>query len=185
MSRESKVRTLYFTRGSADTRNEVTDFRPGEHGARGTDGNSRRMYQKVRLDSGATSATTVGVVAANQLAYWKDKGTFLVTNDRDQALGGGAVANGAYRNFVAGIFRTAVTAGRFCTVLQRGSDIPCADGGNTFVFGEKVIAEDDSAAAVDRLGAATALTVQQIGMAKGAASGGNVNVDVNILPMME
>ena len=40
--------------------------------------NNDRSYQRVYLDSGATSATTIGAVAANQLLYWKDRSKYIV-----------------------------------------------------------------------------------------------------------
>jgi hypothetical protein len=89
-------------------------------------------------------------------------------------------ATQAYRNFVAGIFRYAATAGSYIDILKKGDNIPVADGGNTFAAGETVIAENDSAAAADRVAVGTAPTFQRIGIARGAAAGGNVNVDVDV-----
>ncbi len=135
-----------------------------------------RVYQRVQLDSGATSATPVGVVAANQLAYWKDKSAGLVTNDRRFGIGGAATAGWA--NFVAGVFRSAVTAGYYTDIIKDGKAINILDGGNTFAVGEAVFAENDSAAAADRVAVGTAPGYQQSGVARGAASGGIVSVDV-------
>ena len=162
-----------------DNVNETTLYYEGQLGA-AHEWNDR-SYQRVKLDSGATSSTSVGVVAANQLAYWKDKDAYLVTNDSAQAIGGQS-ANG-YRNFVAGVFRNAVTAGSYCDLLTAGDNIPIADGGNTFAVGESVIAEGATAAAADRVAVGTAPTYQLLGYARGAASGGNVNVDVRIGPI--
>lgn len=81
-------------------------FAPGEIGCSFNDQDAGGSFLRVKLDSGATSATTVGVVAAGQLAFWKDQGNNIVTNDKNQCDVGpsGAV------NRVAGIFPTAVTA---------------------------------------------------------------------------
>ena len=82
----------------------------------------RRTYVRVQHDSGATSATPTGVVAANQLAFWKDKTRWVVTNDsRFSELAG---ANNSFRNSVAGIYRSAVPAGYDCLILTRGLNIP-------------------------------------------------------------
>ena len=143
-----------------------------------------RMYQRVQLDSGVDAANPVGAPAANDVLYWKDKDNYLVTNDRRQTMAplasGTIVSGGGYRNFVAGILRNAATAGYYIDILQKGDAINLPDGGNSFAVGETVIAEDDSAAAVDRIAVGTAPTFQRIGIARGAASGGVVSVDVDI-----
>jgi|TARA_R100001086_G_C11807653_1_gene250599 hypothetical protein len=149
---------------------------PGELGQK-FDYNDR-VYQRVRLDSGADATTPVGVSAANQICYWKDKNNYIVTNNRDQAIGGSGTAS--YNNFVAGVIRLAATAGRYIDILKAGDNIPLADGGNTFAVGEKVIGESAAAAAVDRIAVGTAVTFNQIGIARGASDGTDVNVDVDI-----
>ena len=101
--------TLYVPTGDPDTWSSSTLQRPGELGKRHDD--SDRTYQRVQLDSGCTSDNSVGVVAANQLAYWKNKQLYLVTNDLKQAEG---AASSAQAQFAAGIFRSAVTAGYYC-----------------------------------------------------------------------
>lgn len=176
--------TVWLPTGNPDTTNITpTDFnsmggQPGGLGLAFEANNPARSYQRVKLDSGATAATPVGVVAANQLAYWKDKDQYLVTNDSRFAMNSVATA---YTNYVAGIFRVAGTAGNFIDVLQHGRSIPVADGANTFAAGEPVIAEaTTNAAAADRVAVGTAAPSQQLGVARGAASGGNVNVDIDI-----
>lgn len=148
---------------------------------------NERTYQRVKLDSGATSATPTGAVAANDLAFWRYQGDstvqpYTVTNDRRFAMNL-TEATAAYANFVAGIFRNAVTAGQYCDILVKGSNIACADGGNSFAAGEEIFAELDSAAAVNRVGVGTATSYLCLGRARGAASGGNVNCDIDI-PLM-
>jgi hypothetical protein len=63
-------------------------------------------YLRVQLDSGACSLTTIGAVAAYQLAFWKDQSKGIVTNDKNQCDCGAAGAI----NRVAGVFQNAVTA---------------------------------------------------------------------------
>ena len=176
MVNERNVQTVYTESGNPDTLNVSTLYRPGELGA--VHEKNDRTYQRVRLDTGSTAAPASGVVAANELAYWKDKSTYLVTNDREQAQGGSGT--GSYQNRTAGVFRNAVTAGNYCDVLQRGRAINLADGGNTFAVGEIVIAEADSVGAANRLSVGTAATHMALGFARGAASGGVVSVDVDI-----
>ena len=112
------------------------------------------------------------------LAYWKDKDEYIVTNNRDQAIGGSGT--NAYLNFIAGIIRVAATAGNYIDILIEGDNIAVDDGGNTFAVGETVIGEAAAAAAADRIAVGTAATYQRIGVARGAASGGEVNVDVDM-----
>lgn len=179
--------TIWLPTGNPDTTNiSSADFnalggQPGSLGLIFEAGNPVRRYQRVLLDSGATSATPTGAVAANQLMYWKDKSAYIVTNDSRLAMGGAAPA-GAYRNYGAGVLRLAATPGNYVDILQYGLNIPCKDGGNTFAAGEQVFAEaDTSAAAFDRIGIGTAVTNVPLGIARGAASGGNVNVDIDIV----
>lgn len=178
--------TIWLPTGNPDTTNITpTDFnslggQPGGLGLVFEAGNPARRYQRVQLDSGATSATPTGAVAANQLMYWKDKSSYLVTNDSRFAMGGAAAAS-VFRNFGAGVLRLAATAGNYIDILQGGQSIPCKDGGNTFAAGEQVIPENDTtAAAFDRVAIGTAATNQILGIARGVASGGNVNVDIDI-----
>src|SRR5438132_1497108 len=123
--------TIWLPTGNPDTTNITSaDFnslggQPGSLGIRFEASPPDRAYQRVQLDSGAVAGAPSGVVAANQLAYWKDKSRYLVTNDAVQANAATAQAttNSGFRNFVAGIFRSAVTAGNYCDILQRGRGI--------------------------------------------------------------
>jgi len=142
MPNEQNVQTIYVgPTGSPDTFNESSLYAGGSIG-QVVEWNNR-TYQLVRHDSGATASTATGVAAANQLAFWKDKDDYIVTNNSPQALGG-QVAN-AYRNFVAGVYRTAVTAGYYCFVLQRGLAVPVKSAGSGGV-GQTLIANSGTAA---------------------------------------
>lgn len=101
-----RIANPFMPNGTPDKTNAPSPFyAPGEVGYAFSDQNSGGEYLRVILDSGATSATAVGAVAAGQLAFWKDKSKGIVTNDKNQCDVGptGAV------NRVAGIFQTAVT----------------------------------------------------------------------------
>lgn len=170
--------TLYLKRGDPDLVNESTLYAPDMLG--NVIDYRDKTYQVVQLDSGATSATSTGAVAANDLAFWKDPNVYLVTNDQTQAVGG-QVTN-AWRNFVAGVFRTTVTAGNYCCILQRGENIPVngAAGGGV---GQTVIANSGSDADVTFEAVGTQATYQPLGIAREATAdttAGMVNVNLHI-----
>lgn len=128
-----------------------------------------RAYQKVYLDSGATSATPSGVVAATQLAYWKDRANYIVTNDSRFGLLGNTALS--FRNNVAGLFRSAVPSGSFCWVLQRGRQVNVKEVGSA-TPGQVLIASTSTTAA-DTLGVAinTAPNCLPLGVVVTATSG--------------
>jgi len=136
--------TIWLPTGNPDTTNITsTDFnsmggQPGSLGIRFEASPPGNAYQRVQLDSGATVSSPSGIVAANTLAYWKSKANYIVTNDSAQALGGAGVANSGFRNFIAGIFRSAVTAGNYCDILQRGQNISVNTTGTSAVGGQVV-----------------------------------------------
>jgi hypothetical protein len=101
-----RITNPFMPQGTPDKTNSPTPFyAPGEIGCAFNDQNLGGSYLRVLLDSGATSATSVGAVAAYQVAYWKDQKNAIVTNDKNQCDVGptGAI------NRVAGIFQLAVS----------------------------------------------------------------------------
>ena len=181
MPYSARDRTTYIRGGDPDGINESTLYKPGELGNCFSAAGGRRAYQLVQADSGATADITSGVIAANDLAFWKDKTNFLVTNDIRQAESVTSVTGiNAGRNQVAGVFRGTVTAGNYTAVCQTGENIDVPDGGNTFAAGETVIAEGAAVSAADRIAVGTATTYQKLGVARGAASGGVVAIDLHI-----
>ncbi len=98
----------YMPQGTPDKTNAPTPmYAPGELGCAFNDQTTGKAYLRVKLDSGATSATPIGIVAVGQLAYWKDRSAAIVTNDQrfcDVGISGAI-------NRVAGVFPVAVTAG--------------------------------------------------------------------------
>lgn len=172
---------IYIPTGNPATMNESSLYAPGMLGV-SFEWNDRQ-YQVVKLDSGATSATSTGVVTANDLAFWKDQDSYLVTNDQAQAVGSG-VTN-AWRNFVAGVFPYAITAGYYCAIVQKGDNVPVngAAGGGA---GQTVIANSGSDADVNFVAVGTASTYQPLGIAReatGDTTSGMVNVDLDITPI--
>lgn len=175
----AKVRTLYvgpFT--SAWAMNASTIYRPGELGATFEDQQGAEG-QLVQLDSGATSATTVGAVAAGQLAYWRDKSAYKVTNKIEDAAGGATGCRGE----VAGMFTAAVTAGYYCVVQQKGRGKNAVNVKSCSpAIGDMLVSDNTTATAQgDRVALGTAPTVPVIG--RFAAAGTTVTtatVDLDI-----
>lgn len=173
----AKQQHVFISTGNPDTMNDETLLRPGELGL--CFEWNQKSYQIVKCDSGAVAAvTTPGVVAANQLAFWKDKTKFIVTNDSRQALFSDT-AN-SYRNRVAGIFRASITAGYYCCVLQRGVNIAVKEAGSA-TYGMTLIANSSSTAA-DALGVAinTAPNCITLGVVRTSTSGTTCYADVDV-----
>lgn len=159
------TQTQYVVTGNPDTVNQSAAYPDtGQLGQR-LEVNTN-TYQYVQVDSGANQ----GTIAAGDLAYWKDRSTFLVTKDIAQSNGG--------RNNVAGIFRNAMTLGYYGYVLQRGDAISVKSDGSGAEGG--IAISDSSNARVTPVTAGTAPTYQPLGKIRGAAAGGFISVDVNI-----
>lgn len=154
--------------GNPDTFNSTTLYAAGQLGQVLTTTTGR--YQCVQDDSGNTAGNVVGVVAANQVAFWKDPKSYLVTNDLRFAQQG--------RNGVAGVFRTAVTAGNFCYVLQSGDSVLVKS--SVGIATDNLIANSGTSADVTNVAAGTQLTYASIGIATAANTGGNIAVDLNV-----
>lgn len=182
MPADRVVETIYLDKfGTYDSFNASSLYKPGELGARAID-TTHKEYQLVQLDSGATASTTLGVVAANQLAFWKDRTKYIVTNDTAQAIGANAVGatNSGFRNEVAGVFRVAATAGNYCFVLRKGESVSVKAATATYVPGDSIVANTGTAADCTAVAAGTALTVQALGQVHTASSGTTVVVDLNV-----
>lgn len=162
--------------GNPDKTNVATLENPGELGA--VFNYQGKRYQRVKADSGCTSANPVGAIAANQVAFWKDKAAKIVTNDFRQAVGA-SVAN-APRNFVAGVFRIAATGGYYIDILQKGLGISVASDGNGGA-GQTAIADATaSTAQVTAVAVGSASTYQKLGTMTAAASNSLITVDLDI-----
>ena len=172
--------TVYLGRSAGsdiEDMNESSLYKPGELGSQ-IQTTLDKAYQLVQLDSGATSSTGAGVVVAGDLAFWKDRSNFLVTNDKVQAVGGPGVT--ASRNSVAGVFTVAATAGYYTVVQQRGRRSVVSDGGGDFAVGEFCVASANAAPDIDRVAAATAPPYTPVGRVAVAESGGFTAVDLDI-----
>lgn len=160
-----------------ESMNVATLYKPGELGSHCT--LNGKDYQIVQLDSGATAATGAGVVAANQLAFWKDKANYIVTNDKAQAIGG-PTGDGA-RNALAGIFRAAVTAGYYGVIQDRGQCNVLTDGGGAAI-GDQIVAKGTGTATATgvKVTQGTAPTVISLGVVTTAESGTTTVVSLNL-----
>ncbi len=177
MSNTFYRRTQWVPGNNPDTANETDLYAPGELG--GLWPTDDRIYQKVQVDSGATSLTPAGAVAAAQVAFWKDKASYLTTNDSRFANGG----VGDARNFVAGIYRGSLTAGNYGFILVQGKAIPvkCTTSPTA---GALLVANTGTDADATSVAAGTAPTCIVIGTAQAPKSGANVPTDVNLTPII-
>lgn len=188
MSNAIRSENIWLPTGNPATTNiSSTDFEAlgGQPGSLGQayQHNDTKRYQRVRVDSGATSSTGNGLPAANDVLYWKDKSTYLVTNDVAQALGNTTINTHGYRNFVAGILRVSLTnaqvADRPVVDLQQGGTCSVASDG-TGVQGDIAVAEDGTANRVEAVADGTAPTSQVVGTILGAAVANVQSVDLSI-----
>jgi len=169
MPNATSVQTAYFDTGNPATFNSATLYAGGQLGQ--VYETNTNTFQIVKGDSGMTASTPTGVVAAGDVAFWKDRAAYLVTNDSRAVTG--------FRNEVAGIFRTTVTAGYYCTVQQRGNAISVASDGNG-ADGDVAVANSGTAADVTAVTAGTAPTYIPVGIIRGAAAAGFISVDLNV-----
>lgn len=194
-----RTRTIYLqpTGSGADAYAQfavATLYKTGELGGIVPDvGNSRR-WQLVKLDSGVTSAIAGGVVAAGDVAFWKDKNNYLVTKDPAQANAVNAPAGGwgnagnatlDARNFVAGVFTNAsVTAAvPYTLILQRtdqaaGYSVKASSA--TYNAGDLAVAATGTGSDIVNVAAGTAPTCVVLGTVLGARVSGKVPVWLNL-----
>lgn len=173
MSTTTNNDAVYIRNGNPDTLNVAsTGVRPGDVGRAWTDPAGIRR-QLIKLDSGATAATPVGVTAANQLAYWKDKSASLVTNDVRMGE--------AQHNGVAGVFTAALTAGQYGCILKRKRGASVKATGAAYVVGDTAVSNTATPVAdVMRVAAGTAPTSQKVGDVIAVAAGGNVTLNIDL-----
>lgn len=138
--------------GNVEAFNTSTLYKPGELGSQAQLVNGK-SYQLVLLDSGATSSTTAGTPVCGHLAFWKNRSTYTVTNDKAQAENPG---NAAGASSVAGVFcsltsgaagTATATAGNYCFIQQRGTHVGILSGSNTAAKGDQLISDTASGTA--------------------------------------
>ena len=150
------VETAYIGPFSGiDSVNAATLYKPGELGIR-LSTSDEKQFQLVQLDTGALTSATNG-----QVAYWKDRTNYIVTNNNDFAEGG---VTGA-RNTIAGVVTTTVTAGYFTYIQQQGYHSAVAADSGSPTGGAFVVGSTNAAKATS-VAVATAPTVDVIGHVK-------------------
>lgn len=154
-------------------------------------GAGTKEYQKVQLDSGATAATTVGAPTTGELAFWKDKSKYIVTNDTLQAIGGQTTHG--WRNEVAGVFVTPqatltanVGVAGYIWVQQKGNCPTVKIASGNPAVGDKLIAGTVTTTAAGLIAtASTAPVVTPLGQFTTAATGvttAPVDLDIPGIP---
>lgn len=170
------IQNPYLYGANADATNVATLYAPGELGA--VFYNQNQKYQRVQLDSGATSANPVGAVAVAQTMFWKSKINKIVTNDKRQTLGGVTAAGSA--NAIAGILRVAATPGNYVDILQKGDGVSVASNGSGAVGDYAISDTTTSTARVTNTAAGTAPPSQNLGLIRAVAANNLITVDVDI-----
>ena len=168
MANNITKQSIYISTGSPSTYNSSTLYKPGELGGQITINDQK--WQQVQCDSGATASTPTGVVAAGQTAFWKTKSTFTVTNDIRFAWNAAVTAANAV-NAIAGVFTTAVTAGNYCMIGQKGQFSLKAASGGTWTQGNAVVANTGSSADFTTITGGQAVTQQLVGWVRGSRNG--------------
>ena len=136
--------------GSIEQINSTTLYKPGELGKQ-IQTVAGKGYQLIQVDSGATASTGAGhAPQCGDLAFWKSKTSYIVTNDRVQAIGG--VTNS--RNMVAGVFCSlkasptagdaSITPGNFGVIQQRGQHVGVLTSASTVTAGLALIVSSSS-----------------------------------------
>lgn len=189
-----RIQNPYMPQATPDKTNAPSPYyAPGELGCAFSDQNTGGEYLRVQLDSGAYSGTTVGAVAAGQLAFWKDEAAAIVTNDKNFCDAG---ASGSI-NRVAGIFQLAVTAAPgsvgtdgkpvmyMCDLVVRKRAFPVKTKAASALMGAQVTADtaSNTAQALFTTGVNTAPVSQVLGVFANSTvdiTTGTALVDVSI-----
>jgi hypothetical protein len=153
----------YTFHGNTQGLNGVGLLEPGELG--GVLPALGDQFQLVQMDSGATSVTSTGIPAAGQIAFWKDRNNYLVTNDSKQADAASIPAGTATRdarNSVAGVIEMAVVGGEYFFVHQKGSsNVKTSTSPNV---GDQLSAGTGTSADCTSTAAGTAVPSQLVGV---------------------
>ncbi len=185
--------TLYIGTGSnVEAINVATLYKPGELGSQFQTVNGKG-YQLIQVDSGATAAGSIAGHApqAGDVAFWRDKTKYTVTNSRSDAgspgAGGGGGATNS-RNLVAGVFcsvsggasgTASITPGNYGVIQQRGQHPGVLTSGNTLATG-LYIQCSSSATAPD--GSNVVITNAPVGSFIGIATAANGAVTATYTP---
>jgi|SRR5579863_1361539 len=171
-----RVQPPYIYTGNFQTENNAVMYKPGEIGIIYDFGT--RRGQNVYLDSGCTASTSVGVVASGQVAFWKSKPNYIVTNDSRFAE-----EPGNPQVCVAGVFTNAVTAGYQTWITTRQVGITLLVNGTIVNAGYNAYAAATSASNVATFAGQAAGTgptnaAQQVGIFTSTGSA-SATADIN------
>lgn len=174
--------TLYVGGGgNPEAINVTTLYKPGELGGRID--YSGKSYQLIQVDSGATASTGAGVPLCGHVAFWKNRSTYTVTNDKAQAEN----SAGDTRNSIAGVFNSltsgaaataSITPGNFGCIQQRGTHVGILTNGSAAAAGGTLVsvaAATSATAAAVTVAAGTAPTCQVLGVATAATGAVTAN----------
>lgn len=170
----AKIANPFMPNGTSAKTNSPTPFyAPGEIGCAFYDPMTGFTNVRVRLDSGATASTPTGVVAAGQLAFWKDRANNLVTND--QRFCDAAATTSGFVNRVAGVFQTAVSTAPgtndstgqpvtyVCDLVILGQNVNVWTKANSATIGTQAVCDTTAATAqVAALATATTAPTSQV-----------------------
>lgn len=157
--------TQYIGAASLPALNSSSLYYPGDIGKKIID-TANHEYQTVLCDSGPAS------VAAGDVAFWKDRSSYTVTNKLADAPAG--------RNGIAGVFQLIVTPGNYCRIQIGGSsNVPVKTSGAP---NQGMIAVANSGTGSDVVGipAGTAPTYVPLGVFSGEPSAGKTAVNITI-----
>ena len=157
--------TAYIGGSSLPAMNVASLYKPGELGQRIID-TTGREYQTVLCDSGPTS------VAAGDVAFWKTRSAYKVTNKLADAPAG--------RNGIAGIFVAAVTPGYYCRIQIGGEAYHTVKTSGAPNQGMIAVANSGSSADVIGIPAGTAPTYVPLGTFSGEPDTGYTAVNITI-----
>lgn len=157
--------TQYIGAASLPALNSATLYEGGQIGQRITD-TTGRVYQTVQCDSGPTS------VAAGDVAFWKTRSTYTVTNKLADAPQG--------RNGIAGVFPVLVTPGNYCRIQIGGQDYAPVKTAGAPNQGMIAVANSGSSADVIGIPAGTAPTYVPLGVFTAEPATGLTHIEITI-----
>jgi len=149
--------------------NVVSLYQAGQLGMRVTQ--VGKVFQVVKADSGPTS------IAAGDVAFWKDRANYGVTNKLADAPQG--------RNGVAGMFCTTVTPGYYCAIQIGGPGYVTIKTAGAPNQGMTAVANSGSSSDVVGIPAGTAPTYVPLGIFTGEPSTGFTAIELSIGSMAQ
>lgn len=161
--------TLYLGPQKIQSMNVASLYQAGQLGMRCTLGG--QVWQVVKCDSGPAS------VAIGDVAFWKDRANYIVTNKLADAPQG--------RNGAAGMFTVAVTPGQFTAIQIGGRGVNTIKTAGAPNQGMVAVANSGSSSDVVGIPAGTAPTYVVLGVFTGEPSAGFTAIELSIGSMAQ